>query len=95
MRELLYDLKWQPDFIQAKNALATAQFMQGAYEESEKNSRAILADSPDFAPAWNNLALALFSQGRPEEAIEACDRALELGYPVAEGFLEELKEFRK
>lgn len=88
-------LKWSPNFIQARNALATALFMQGDYEESEKEARAVITAEPDFGPAWNNLALALLSQNRPEEAIEACDRSLALGFPVADGFLEELKPYRK
>ncbi len=87
-------LQWDPDFIQAKNALATAYFMKNDLEASEKTSRELLELHPDFAPAWNNLALALFEQGRQKEAIEAADRALELGFDVPQGFLEELKPFR-
>ncbi|MBD5552816.1 MAG: tetratricopeptide repeat protein [Desulfovibrio sp.] len=95
IRALEKALKWNPDFVQAKNSLATAQFMQREFGESEKTARSILADHPDFAPAWNNLALALLAQERPDEAIPACDRALELGFPVAQGFLAELEPYRQ
>lgn len=88
-------LKWDPDFAQAKNALATAYFMKNDLEKSEKISRELLSLHPDFAPALNNLALSLFEQGREEEAAEAVKRALELGYEVPEGFLEELKPWLK
>lgn len=88
-------LKWDPSFVQARNALATAQFMKGNLEASEKTCRDLLADQPEFAPAWQNLALALFEQGRHDEAINACDRARELGHEIPEGFLEELKPYRK
>lgn len=88
-------LQWDPDFVQAKNALATAYFMKGDLEESEKASRELLKNHPDFAPAWNNLALALFEQGKQKDAIQAADHAAELGFEVPEGFLEELKPFRK
>lgn len=88
-------LKWDPDFVQAQNALATAYFMKGDLEACEKTCRALLATQAEFAPAWNNLALSLFEQKRYDEAVKAADRAQELGFDLAEGFLEELKPYRK
>ena len=87
-------LKWAPDFIQAKNAMATALYMKEQYAEAEKLCREVIKQEPGFAPAWNNLALALFDQNRQKEAVEACDKAVELGFEVAPGFLEELAPFR-
>ncbi len=87
-------LKWDPDFLQAKNALVTAHFMKRELDTAEKLCREILAREPGFAPAWNNLALALFEQGRAAEAGEAADQALELGFEVPAGFLEELAAAR-
>ena len=88
-------LRWDPDFIQAKNALATARYMKGDFKACETLCREILKKEPGFAPSWNNLALALFDQGEYEQAIEACDKARELGFDVPQGFLEDLSPYRK
>ena len=58
-------------------------------------ARELLAQEPGFAPAWNNLALALFDLKEYEQAVEAADKARELGFEVSEGFLEELKPHRQ
>ena len=87
-------LKWDPDFIQAKNALATGYFMKRELETAERLCREIIAQEPAFAPAWNNLALVLFEEGRVDEAQEATDKARALGFDVPEGFLEELAAAR-
>ena len=88
-------LKWDPKFIQAKNALATAYYMKGDFKASVEVCRELLAQEPGFAPAWNNLALALFDLKEYDQAVEAADKARELGCEVSEGFLEELKPHRK
>ena len=87
-------LKWDPKFVQAKNSLATAHFMKGDLDICAKLCRELLEKEPGFAPAWNNLALALFEQKEYAQAIEAADKAAELGFEVPEGFLEELKPYR-
>ena len=88
-------LKWDPKFVQAKNALSTAYYMKGDFKACEETCRDLLAQEPGFAPAWNNLALALFDLKEYDQAIEAADKARELGFEVPEGFLEELKPHRK
>ena len=84
-------LKWDPDFVQAKNALTTAYYMQGDFEACEKLCKEILEKEPAFAPAWNNMALAQFDLGKYAEARQSAAKAAELGFEVPEGFLEELK----
>ena len=84
-------LKWDPDFVQAKNALTTAYYMQGDFEACEKLCKEILDKEPAFAPAWNNMALAQFDLGKYAEARQSAAKAAELGFEVPEGFLEELK----
>lgn len=95
-------LKWDPEFVQARNAMATAHFMrarrtedaeerQADLEEGERQCRSLIEAHPAFAPAWNNLALILFEMGRGAEAREAVTRAAEGGFPVEEGFLAELE----
>jgi tetratricopeptide (TPR) repeat protein len=87
-------LKWNPEFIQAKNGLATACYMKGEFKKCEEICTDIIKQEPAFAPAWNNLALACFDQKNYARAVEAADRARELGFEVREGFLEELKPYR-
>lgn len=87
-------LKWDPDFVQAKNALATAYFMKGDFTACEETCKELIKQEPGFAPAWNNLALAYFEQQQYAKAAEAADKAQELGFEVPEGFLEELKPHR-
>lgn len=87
-------LKWNPTLIQARNGLAVAHYMQGDYKASENDCRSLLNDEPEFGPAWQNLALALFAQELYPEAVQACDRALELGCEVPQKFLDELAPHR-
>ena len=88
-------LQWNPNFIQAKNALGIAHYMKKEYEAAEKVFLDLLRDQPEFAPAWHNLALNYFDQGRFEEAVDASDRATNLGYEAPEGFLKDLEPYRK
>lgn len=83
-------LKWDPDFVQAQNALATAYFMKGELDACEKQCKAIIEKQPGFAPAWNNLALCHLDQGRVAEARDAAAKAAELGFEVPQGLLDEL-----
>ena len=88
-------LKWDPNFIQAHNALATAYFMDGDYEASVASCNEVLRREPGFAPAWNNLALALFEKGEFVLAVEAADNAVKGGFEVRPEFLAELEAHRK
>ena len=85
-------LKWDPDFLQARNALATAHYMKAEWDICEKLCKEIIAKEPAFAPAWNNLALAQFEQGNHAAARESVKEAQRLGFDVPEGFLEELSQ---
>ncbi|MGN0008465.1 MAG: tetratricopeptide repeat protein [Desulfovibrionaceae bacterium] len=87
-------LKWDPEFLQAKTGVATAQFMLNDLKGCEETCLAIIKQEPNFAPAWNNLALAYFEEQEYAKAIEACDKARELGFDVPQGFLDELAPHR-
>ncbi len=87
-------IKWEPNFIQAHNSLATAFFMEGDYKACEDSCNEALRREPGFAPAWNNLALALFEQGEFARAIEAADKAVAGGFAVRPEFLAELAQHR-
>lgn len=86
--------KWDPQFLQAKNGIATALFMQEKNKECEEKCLEMIKIEPNFAPAWNNLALAYFDQKEYKKAIEACDKAAELGFKPDQGFLDELAPYR-
>lgn len=83
-------LNWDPHFTQAKATLASACFMSNEFAECERLSREVITREPGFGPAWNNLALALFEQGKKDEAVEAARKALECGYEVEQGFMQDL-----
>ncbi len=88
-------IKWDENFLQARNALATAYFMEGDYKASEQESNEVLRREPKFAPAWNNLSLALFEQQEFARAVEAADNALAGGFEVRQEYLAELEPHRK
>ncbi|MDE5833744.1 MAG: tetratricopeptide repeat protein [Desulfovibrio sp.] len=95
MEAIAKALQWNPNFTQAKNALGIAHYMKKEYGEAEKVFLDLLREQPEFAPAWHNLSLNMFDQGRFDEAVEASDRAANLGYEIPEGFLKELEPYRK
>lgn len=88
-------LKWDPDFVQAKCTLASALYMKGELDESLKVSREIIAKQPAFAPAYNNMALVFVEKGDFAKAIEAADKAVEMGFDLNPAFAAELNEHRK
>ena len=88
-------LKWDPNFIQAHNALSTAYFMDGDFDACLESCTEVLRREPGFAPAWNNMALALFEKGEFERAVEAADKAQEGGFEVRPEFLADLAQYRK
>ena len=95
MTALKKALKWDPNFVQAHNALATAYFMEGDYDSCIASCNEVVRREPGFAPAWNNMALALFEKGEFARAVEAADKAVEGGFEVRPEFLEELAPHRK
>lgn len=87
-------LKWDPNFIQAHNALATAYFMDGDFDACVESCNEVLRRESNFAPAWNNLALALYEKGEFARAVEAADNALKGGFEVRPEFLADLAPHR-
>ena len=88
-------LKWDENFVQAQATMASALYMMGELDESEKVSMKAIAMYPGFAPAYNNLALVALERGDFDAAIENVDKAVELGFEVDPRFLEELAPHRK
>lgn len=87
-------IKWDANFVQAINALATAYFMEGDYDASIAECQKALKLAKTFGPAWNNLALAYFEKQEFSLAIEAADKAVEYGFEVHPNFLNDLAPHR-
>lgn len=91
---LLKAIRWNSRFIQAYATLANAYMMTGQITESILTNRKALDLEPDFAVAHNNLAIAYLEDGQYDLAVEHCDKAVKLGYPVAPEILKEIEKHR-
>jgi tetratricopeptide (TPR) repeat protein len=69
---------------------ARSEDMPGAIEMFKKAIR----EKKDYASAHINLSRAYFNTGEFDLAVDHCDRAIELGYEVDSGFIEDLKPYR-
>ncbi len=83
------------NFIQAYTTLGTAYFMKGLVEEGIKANLQALSVEPKFPIAHNNLAVAYLELKDHKRAIEHCDIAVDLGFEVNPGLLDELAAFRQ
>ncbi len=82
-------------FVQAYTTLGTAYFMKGLVEEGIKANLEAINVQPEFPVAHNNLSVAYLEKGDFDLAIKHCDKALELGFEVAQELLDELAPHRK
>lgn len=83
------------NFVQAYTTLGTAYFMKGLVQEGIKANLEAIEVVPDFPVAHNNLAVAYLEIKDYDKAIEHCDKAVELGFEVAQELLDELAPHRK
>lgn len=81
-------------YIQAYTTLGTAYFMKGLVDEAIKANQEAVDVEPNFPVAHNNLAVAYLEQGEYAKAVEHCDKAVALGYDVAQDLLDELAPHR-
>jgi tetratricopeptide (TPR) repeat protein len=79
-------------FIQALTTLANAYLMKGRVEDSINTNLKALEIEPEFPVAHNNLAIAYLERGEYELAARHCDKAVSLGYGVAEEVRREIEE---
>ena len=82
------------NFVQAYTTLGTAYFMKGLFEEGVKANLQALSVEPKFPIAHNNLAVAYLELKEYKRAIEHCDIAVDLGFEVIQGLLDELAPHR-
>ena len=85
--------RW-PTSLVAWMGLGNARYAQGDLAGAEDAFRRATSSNPDAPVAFNNLALVLWEQGRREQALEAVERALELGGPLSESFEATLETIR-
>jgi tetratricopeptide (TPR) repeat protein len=77
-------------FLQAYTTLANAYLMKGLVYESIETSKKALEVEPDFPIAHNNLAIAYMENGDYVLAAEHINKAISLGYEVAQELLDDI-----
>ena len=82
------------NFVQAYTTLGTAYFMKGLVQEGIKANLEAVTLAPDFPIAHNNLAVAYLEIEDHEKAIIHCDKAIDLGFEVAQELKDELEPHR-
>ncbi len=76
-----------PNLAEAHTTLGNLSFAAGDDEGAISAFRRALEINPDSGTAHNNLAVVYYKRKKFELAIQHCDRAVALGYPVNPGFL--------
>lgn len=89
-KAIIYNKK----FVQAYTTLGTAYFMKGLVKEGITANLEAIAIQPEFPVAHNNLAVAYLEIKKFDKAISHCDKALELGFEVAQELKDELAPYR-
>jgi tetratricopeptide (TPR) repeat protein len=72
--------RW-PDHLLARIALGNAEYKAGDLAAAEAAFREATRRHPQAADAWNNLAQTLLELGRRQDALEAAERAVNIGGP--------------
>ena len=84
-----------PQYAPAYNNLALAYIQLDDKDKAIGFFKKTIEINPDYREAYFNLSLAYFYNKQYGLAIEYCDKAAGLGYPVPAEFLESLKIYRK
>ena len=74
--------------------LGNSQYALGNLPGAENAFKMAVVNHPQAANAHNNLAQVLFEQGRKQEALEAAQRAVAIGGPMAEVYETTLREIQ-
>ena len=85
--------RWPRSLI-AFMGLGNSLYALGDLPGAENAFRMAVVNHPGAANAYNNLAQVLFEQGRKPEAIEAAQRAVAIGGPMAEVYESTLREIK-
>ena len=71
--------------------LANAYLQKGDIEKSIEMNKKMLKLAPHFSLGYNNCTNVHYLKGEFDEAIEYCDKALELGFEIHPEFLKLLE----
>lgn len=85
--------RW-PRSLVAFMGLGNSQYALGNLPGAENAFKMAVVNHPQAANAHNNLAQVLFEQGRKQEALEAAQRAVAIGGPMAEVYKTTLREIQ-
>jgi hypothetical protein len=85
--------RWPRSLI-AFMGLGNSLYALGDLPDAENAFRMAVVNHPQAADAHNNLAQVLFEQGRKQEALEAAERAVAIGGPMAEVYESTLREIQ-
>lgn len=83
--------RW-PDSLGARIGLGNSRYGLGDMNGAEQAFREAVAHYPETAVGFNNLAQVLVDQGRLAEAAEAARRAVAIGGPLKERYVQTLEE---
>jgi hypothetical protein len=85
--------QWPRSLI-AFMGLGNSLYALGDLPGAENAFRMAVVSHPQAANAYNNLAQVLFEQGRKREALEAAQKAVAIGGPMAEVYETTLREIK-
>ena len=85
--------RW-PDSLGARIGLGNSYYSLGDKVSAERTFRAATHRFPNDGSVFNNLAQVLWEQGKEEDALEAAQKAVELGGPLVEMYLKTLEEIQ-
>jgi len=85
--------RW-PRSLVAFMGLGNSLYALGNLPGAENAFKMAVVNHPQAASAHNNLAQVLFEQGRKQEALEAAQRAVAIGGPMAEVYEMTLREIQ-
>lgn len=86
--------RW-PDSLGARIGLGNSRYGAGDVKGAEQAFRETVARHPEAGVGFNNLAQVLADQGRWAEAAEAARRAVAIGGPLKERYVQTLDEILK
>jgi len=77
--------RW-PDSLSARMGLGNSYYALGELESAEAAFREATRRFPTEGMAFNNLAQVLWEQGKQQDALEAANKAVDLGGPLVEEY---------
>ncbi len=86
--------RW-PDSLGARIGLGNSRYSLGDVKGAEQSFREAVAQHPEAAVGFNNLAQVLADQGKWSEAADAARRAVTIGGPLKERYVQTLEEILK